>query len=192
VHKRVRKADFARKLFTRSERKSLDLRYTMPIAVIFALLGLALTWVGVSHSEDCGNCAPDICQSDRRVSGALAAKKGTLKKEGYPDRLISLLDKNGQCVRCINGAPDGFTILTVKPNGDNQTVSWDEDNEANAKSEVKSGELTSYYLISTRLYCDCCNETKADERSDYDKTLDLNKSITIACSRSPNGDAICK
>ena len=46
----------------------------------------------------------------------MAEKKAALRKEGYPDKLLALLDKNGKCYKQVYTAPDQFTIRLVYSN----------------------------------------------------------------------------
>jgi len=145
---------------------------------LIAILGLSST---TSSWADCG-CGPDFCQNDPRIASALSQKKNSLRANGFPDKLIILLDRGDQCYARITRAPDIFTIWTVDSNGNKQTVSWSADNERIAKSKLASGGLKRYWIYNARHAFSCCGQTNYDQRSDYDKDDDVNTSTAIKCS----------
>jgi hypothetical protein len=147
---------------------------------------------GPSSAIECPPCGPLYCKNDPAFPAALKSKKDQLAKAGYPAKFIALLDKGGHCLVCVgSGSPDVFTVLAVKPNGDNRTILWDEDNERIAQNQIKSGELAAYYVYNARKACTCCQELKAEERSDYDAQLGLNRNTAIKCVKGAGGTVAC-
>jgi hypothetical protein len=57
----------------------------------------------------------------------------TKKKLRYPVDLVALLDRDGACFARVQWARDGFSIMTVRSDGNKLTISWDEDNERIAR-----------------------------------------------------------
>lgn len=134
---------------------------------------------------DCPPCGPDLCLNDPRFGNKLSTKKAAMKRDGFPDELISLLDRDGKCVMAIDQSPDIFTILLVDKNGtDSRTVPWTAYDEELAKQEILRGEIGSYYKYNTRVALACCNEPKAQDRPDWDKALGLSKNLAIHCAKS--------
>jgi hypothetical protein len=156
--------------------------------VLLAILAAGLGNPTSSAAQNCA-CGPLYCQNDPNFPAALQAKKSRMTADGYPAQFVSLLDKAGKCRVCVNNSPDIFTILVVEPNGDNRTVPWDADNERIAKDQIKSGAIASYYVYNARKACTCCGEPKAEERSDYDSNLELNRATAIKCVKSGNSVA---
>jgi hypothetical protein len=146
-----------------------------------ATLAIAAYFLWSSEAvADC-DCGPLYCLGAPDFSAKLAAKKRTLTNQGAPPRLTALLDRDGQCQGCLESGPDAFTILNVKPNGDNYTIAWDTTNEAISHNKVDQGELTAYYIFNSRKACACCGEQKPEDRADYDRNLELNRNNAIAC-----------
>jgi hypothetical protein len=165
----------------------------MRLALIATLVaGLAAT-VGSNMvlAIECPPCGPLYCKNDPAFPAALKSKKDGLSKAGYPTRFFSLLDKSGQCLACVNNAPNAFTIMTVKPNGNKLSIIWDKDNERIAQEQLKSGELASYYVFNARPACACCQETRAEERPDYDANLELNRNSAIRCVKGAGNTVSC-
>lgn len=145
-------------------------------------IAVNLVW-SLSAAADC-SCGPLYCLGAPDFPTQLAAKKASLAQEGAPPRLTALLNQDGQCPGCLDGAPDGFTILNVLPNGDNYTVPWDETNESISHKKVDSGELSVYYIFNSRKSCACCGEQRPEDRADYDSELGLNRNSAIVCHGS--------
>ena len=134
-------------------------------------------------AADCP-CGPLYCLNDPALPKVLADKKAALKKEGYPDRLIALLDRQGQCHACITNAPDGFSILLVYTRDDRiEVVPWDADAERIANEQLASKEIKEYLLISSRRVCSCCEQPAYDKRKDYDPVVDVNRDAAISCKQ---------
>jgi hypothetical protein len=169
---------------------SLAVRMVVTIAFAFgAAMVSTATWA------DCG-CGPLYCKNDPTFPAALAKKKKALSSAGYPDRLIALLDKGGQCLVCVgSGSPDIFTLLPPTKNDQGQVVlnpvPWDEDNERIANDHLRSGEIKSYYIYNIRKACTCCGEPKAENRDDYDSDLELNRNTSLKCVKANDGKIAC-
>src|SRR3954451_19356962 len=89
------------------------------VTIAFAF-GAAM--VSTASWADCG-CGPLYCKNDPTFPAAFAKKKAALSHAGYPNRLIALLDKGGQCLVCVgNGSPDVFTLLPPTKNAQGQVV----------------------------------------------------------------------
>src|SRR3954447_4187903 len=114
------------------------MRYLSLLALLLAASA------GKAARAGCG-CGPDFCKDDARVDVAFAAKRKSLKADGYPERLLALFDRASRCVACAERAPDAFTILLVESSGDNRTQLWTAEDEDRAKSAVQAGELKSYH-----------------------------------------------
>jgi hypothetical protein len=168
----------------------IALQSIIAVAVAFgAAIGAAPSWA------DCG-CGPLYCKIDPTFPAAFAKKKAALSHAGYPNRLIALLDKGGQCLVCVgNGSPDVFTLLPPTKNAQGQVVlnpvPWDEDNERIANDHLRSEEIKSYYIYNTRKACTCCGEPKAEDRDDYDADLDLNRGTSLKCVKGDGGHIVC-
>ena len=161
---------FFKKLFVRMQVRSVVL-----VAMV-AMLSLAAK----PALAECPPCGPDYCKSDPRFAPLLAKKKQRLTADGYPERLLKLLDKDGECVARVERSPDVFTLQIVAPNGDWETLPWTEGDEALAKKKVADGSLKAYYIFNARHAFSCCNEPKYSDRPDYIKGLDLNSEMAIS------------
>jgi len=161
------------------------------ITVTFCMLALVLVSFSCSRTKpltkdvrDLCDCGPDTCLKDPRYPAKLAKKKADLKKAEFPDELISLLDRDGNCVMAIDQAPDAFRILLVKANGDNNSIAWSKHDEEIAKQEILKGAIKEYYKYNVRKVFACCTEPKAESRLDWDSTLALSRNLAIVCSLS--------
>jgi hypothetical protein len=135
---------------------------------------------------DCPPYGPDYCLNDPAYPPKLKQKKDALKTQGYPSDLIALLDKDGHCVAAVTQAPDGFSILTVKPNGDKLTTAWTKQNEDLAKQQLLSNQITAYYKMNTARALACGGEKKAEQRPDWSPALQINLGLAIKCVKSGN------
>jgi hypothetical protein len=131
-------------------------------------------------------CGPDFCPDDRRIAPALQAKKASLTAQGFSSALIALLDKADRCVAAIERAPDTFTLMTVKPNGDNVATELSSDNERIARANVLDGRLSAYYKFNVREAFACCQRPAAAQRADWNAPLSLSLGQAIACKKSGN------
>lgn len=141
--------------------------------------------------RDLCDCGPDVCLNDPRYPPKLARKKTELMNAGFPDDLIGLLDRDGKCVMAIDQAPDGFRILLVKANGDNNSVPWTRQDEDLAKNEILNGTIKEYYKHNVRKVFACCKEKKAEERADWDSALAISRGLSILCSKQ-GSTVVCK
>jgi hypothetical protein len=144
-------------------------------------------------AADCP-CGPLYCLNDPALPRVLAAKKAALRKDGYPDRLVALLDRQGQCQACITNAPDGFSIVLVfTKNQRIDVIPWDQDAERIADEQLARGELKEYLLVNSRQVCSCCEQPKYNQRDDYDEVIDVNRRAAISCTYdSAKKKATCK
>lgn len=110
-------------------------------------------------------CGPDYELGDPHYPSLLAAKKKRLTGNGYPSDAIALLDKDGACVAAINQAQDRISIRTVAPSGNKSTFEWTEDDERNARDDLKSGKIQAYYKFNVPRRFACCQEPKHDNPS---------------------------
>ena len=141
--------------------------------------------------RDLCDCGPDVCLNDPRYPPKLANKKADLRRAGYPEDLIALLDRDGKCVMAIDQAPDGFRILLVEPNGDNNSIPWTQQDEDLARKEILGGKYKEYYKHNVRKVLACCKEPKAEERNDWDSGLSLSRNLSIRCAKQGNS-VVCK
>ena len=128
---------------------------------------------------DCPPCGPDFCKNDPRYPVALSSKKKRLKQNGYPDYLITLLDKGSTCVARVERSPEGFSIQITEHNGNMTISSWSASDEKKAEQDLKEGKLKSYALFNTQHAFTCCGDPQYKERQDYDSTLKINKNLAI-------------
>jgi hypothetical protein len=137
-------------------------------------------------SADCPPCGPLYCLDTPEYQATLAQKKAALTRQGYPARLVALVEKIDHCKGCIDTSPDGFSLFTVGLDGSILIKAWTSDDEGVAAKAVANGTSKSCYVIFSRRACAGCKQPKYMDRSDYDASLDLNKKATITCqSTSP-------
>ena len=155
------------------------------IALLFAAAACShlRTAATKDGQRDLCDCGPNFCLNDPRYPPKLAKKKADLRHAGFPDDLVVLLDRDGQCVAAIDQAPDGFRILLVKSNGDNNSIPWTQQDEDIAKREILDGTIKEYYKHNVRKVLACCKEPKAEERADWDSALELSRNLSIKCTK---------
>ncbi len=129
-------------------------------------------------------CGPDFCQDDARIPAALKSKKDRLAASGFAPALVALLDKADRCVAAIERAPDTFTLMTVKPNGDTLAIEISDDNERIAREQVLDGRLSAYYKFNVREAFACCQRPPAAQRPDWSAALSLSLGQAIACRKA--------
>lgn len=129
------------------------------------------------------NSGPDFCTDDPRIAVALEKKKQTLRKE-YPERLVALLDRGVQCVARIERSPNAFTMWIVRPGDTRESVLWSLENEAAAKKEIAGGIVLHFWIVDAQRAFACDGEKPYHQRSDYDKTDDVNTSLAILCDKN--------
>jgi hypothetical protein len=154
-------------------------------SVVRLALSFAALILFVSAGGPC-TCGPDYCKDDPRYLPALNKKKDQMRKAGYPERLISLLDRDGPCYARVQQAPDVFTVKVVYSDGSSGTVPWSVDEEERAKQQVLSGALREYYEFNVSRAFNCCGDPKYNERDDWDANKDMNLGLVVACGKSGN------
>ncbi len=145
-----------------------------------AALALLAVFASGSQAFAC-NSGPDFCTDDSRIPSALVAKKQALKKQGYPDRLVSLIDRGVQCVARIREEPDGFHVIDVGTDGSKNDLSWDADEERIAKGNLTSGASVRYWIVNLRHAFTCDGQKPFNEQPDYDAADDVNANGAIKC-----------
>lgn len=158
-----------------------------------SLVRIALTFVALMLFVSAGGpctCGPDYCKDDPRYLPALNKKKDQMRKAGYPERLIALLDRDGTCYARVQQSPDVFTVKVVYADGSSSTVPWSADEEQRAKRQVLSGALREYYEFNVSRAFSCCGEPKYNERDDWDPNKDMNLRLVLACRKNA-GDVTC-
>jgi hypothetical protein len=148
-----------------------------PIKLLSFAVGILLF---SSAYADC-LCGPTYCLDTPEFSAALAQKKNALLKD-YPASLVSILDKASHCEACIRQGPDGFTLIFKESDGSLSTQSWDADNERIGAQNVAKGKLTACRVVWLRKAFSCCKEKKAEDRSDWDASLELSGDMSVPCS----------
>jgi len=138
-------------------------------------------------SNDCG---PDYIIDDPRYPALLAEKKADLRRQGYPEELISLLDRGGRCVARILQSPDGFTLKDIGL-GRATTIAWSQEEEEIARTNLANKTSTAYYKFHVARTFSCCNEPSYDQRPDWDANLGLNTSQAIKCTLV-GGKLVCQ
>jgi len=130
---------------------------------------------------DCPPCGPGYCLDTPAYRTALSVKKATASSKSFPSRLVSIYDNIDHCELCIRTAPDGFSIMRVELNGSISIDEWDKSNEKLDAKAVSEGKLAECYVILSRHAIAGCNQTEYNQRDDYNKTLDLNKKMSVNC-----------
>ncbi len=148
-----------------------------------AVLAAALS-TSVARACDAG---PNYCTDDPRIPSALAAKKQDLVRQGYPSRLVGLLDIGVQCVARIETEPGGFRLIDVASDGSKTDVSWDDDEERIAKDNLTSGRSVRYWIVNSRRAFSCYGQPPYNQQSDYVATDDLNSNAAIKCTLQGRG-----
>ena len=140
-------------------------------------------------AQDCP-CGPDYCPADARYTRTMKDRKDALRKEGYPEKLLALLDKNGKCYAQISTAPEKFTIRLIYPDA-KTNFPWTQHDEDLARKEVLSGAIKAYYMFNVEKAFKCCGEPSYSARKDWDPDLDLNRDLVIGCIKS-GSDVACR
>lgn len=158
-------------------------------AIPFAALALMACLASPSAATAC-NSGPDYCTDDPRIAAALAAKKQALKNDGYPDRLVGLLDLGVQCVARIRDEPDGFRVIDIAADGSKTDLNWDEDEEQVARGRLTSGASVRYWIVNSRRGFRCDGQKPYDQRPDYDAAANVSSETAIKC-RLQGGAPVC-
>lgn len=141
----------------------------------------------------CPPCGPLYCKDPVATERARAAKKAQMRADGYPERLIKLLDQY-QCVACIRFAPDTFSIMieyapgTGPSNGQGGhwthiTSQWTAQDEALARKELREGKIKSFAVMNASTACKCCGEKDPWERPDWNSALEINTGGMLTYNR---------
>lgn len=121
-----------------------------------------------------------------RIPSALAAKKHDLTRQGYPSRLVGLLDIGVQSVPRIETEPSGFRVIDVAADGSKTDVNWDDDEERIARDNLTSDRSVRYWIVNSRHAFSCAGLPPYDQQSDYIATDDLNSDAAI----TPQGGGV--
>jgi hypothetical protein len=135
-------------------------------------------------------CEPDYCTDDSRIPDALSAKKQHLLNDGFPMRLIQLLDIGNQCIARINLEQDGFTVIDVQDEQNKLLIAWTEDEERIAKRNVSEGKSLRYWIVNQRQAFQCDGDPPFNQRTDYNAADDVNADGAIECL-PVRGDVTC-
>jgi hypothetical protein len=155
-------------------------------ALVMALAAFSAPAAGA----DCAQCGPDFCHGDSRYPALLAAKKQHLKQAGYPDSLVALMNRDGECVARVERAPDGFSIKIVSSAGAS-TISWTSDDERIAHDDLLHGKIDRYYKFNAAHAFVCCGDQKPEDRPDWNATDGVSTGQAIVCKKI-GGAVQCK
>lgn len=167
-----------------------DQRYFHRFPWKITLIALFMLLVTRDAFSDCA-CGPDFCVDDKRYVTRLTSKKNELRRNGFPEELIALLDRADHCFAAIDRAPDIFSLMTVEANGELLITEWSADNEQIARQNLQENRLRGYYKFSVREAFACCKQLPAAAKPDWDPALGISKSQTISCIKSGSG-AVCR
>lgn len=152
------------------------------VAVIGAIaVALVAARAGEARAErQCPPCGPQYCLGDPVYPKALAWKKARLRRFGYPERLIALLDREAPCVGCVITAPDGFHVQIVYDDKRTLSLGWTRALERQVRADLRAGRIKAFFLMNAAHACACCG-TSDDytKRRDWDERLDVNTDLTI-------------
>lgn len=147
-------------------------------AMTFATFFIA----SIAFAQSC-DCGETYCMNTPQYQTALKKKKAAAIAKGYPARLVSLYDKLDACDACVTGSPDGFSLLVVRNDNSRAVDAWESANEKNDAAAVAAGTLKSCFVLLQRRACVGCKQAPYDKRADYDALMDLNKSLSVPCSK---------
>lgn len=139
---------------------------------------------------DC-DAGPDFCKDTPEYRLALAAKKARLTGDGYPDKLVSLLDLDGRCVAAVERGPDGFSIQSIEKDGSSSKSEWSTDQESAIRRGVEDGTYLEYFKLNSSRAFQCHGDPAYGARDDWNARLDLNTDLAIRCALS-SGVVVCK
>ncbi len=139
---------------------------------------------GAPQSSPCPPCGPLYCKDPVATERAREAKKARMRAEGYPERLLKLLDQY-MCVACVIYAPDTFTIMIEYVPGSgpsnghggtwtHESFQWTPQEEAISRKELREGKIKAFYIMNAGQACKCCGEKDPSERPDWNSTLEMN------------------
>jgi len=146
-------------------------------------------------------CDPDRDRRNPNLQAAKEAKKAQLRRAGYPERFMKLIDQE-ECIACVREASDAFHIMIVykdnayapkDPKTGNRwthiSTNWDPESELIAREKTKDGTIKGYYILNTlKRACKCCPEIDdnrlPEDYSDWDEDLQANKNHLIPFDQS--------
>jgi hypothetical protein len=147
-------------------------------------------------------CDPDRDRRNPNLQAAKEAKKAELRRAGYPERFMKLIDRE-ECIACVRQASDAFHIMIVYKDNDyapidaktgrhwtHVSTSWDPQSELIAREKTKDGTIEGYYISNTlQRNCHCCPEIDKDmvtpqDYSDWNEDLQANTSHLIPFDQS--------
>lgn len=165
-------------------------RYTLALATALTL------WIVGDHAILAQNAA-DLCPARFRrdpvaTDRAREAKKAEMRRRGFPERLIRLLDRE-ECVACVEMASDSFHIQVVYNDDDTAPVSsrggrlksrgfeWDPQSERWAREQLAAGKIKAFYILNTATRCQCCPDGDRTDASyaDWNEELELHMQHVI-------------
>jgi hypothetical protein len=136
-------------------------------------------------TPDCPPCGPLYCIDPAAANSAREAMKARLRAQGYPERLLKLLDRY-QCVGCILTAPSAFSIMIEYEPGKGPrdekggstwthvTEKWSPQDEVLARQKLREGKIKAFYIFNADQACKCCGQKDPWERSDWNAALEVN------------------
>lgn len=171
-----------------------------PLALLAALL-VCLVGDHAIVAQNAGDLCPPAYRKDPVATRrAIEAKKAELRRRGFPERFLHLLDAE-QCPKCVQIASDSFHIMVVYNDDENaptdskgrrwthHTFGWDPQSERQVREELAAGKIKAFYIMNTATRCDCCPEVNdyhtPDMYDDWNKDLEVNMSHVIPFE-SPN------
>src|SRR5262245_25791649 len=169
---------------------------------VVALVFLAFWMVG-DHAVLAQNppCDPDRDRRNPALEQAKEAKKAELRRAGYPERFMKLIDRE-ECIACVRQASDSFHIMIVyndnayapkDPKTGNKwthvSTNWDPASELIAREKIKDGTIKGYYISNTlKRDCKCCPEIDdnrhPEDYSDWNEDLGANTSHLLPFDQS--------
>lgn len=164
--------------------------------VLFALLtGLLVGDHAVVAQNATDLCPPRYRRDPAATARAREAKKAQMRQRGFPERFLSLLDRE-ECVACVETASDGFHIMVVYNDDENapkdskgrrwtsHSFGWDPQSERQVRDQLAAGKIKAFYIMNTATRCQCCpdilDDTKtAQSYSDWNADLEVNMTHVI-------------
>ena len=130
-----------------------------PLALLAAL---ALFLVGdhavlaVNAQTTADNCDPQFRKNNPDLERAREAKKAALRRRGYPERFMKLIDKE-ECLYCLSISPDSFGIMFEYKDNDyapadaktgskwtSITYNWTPGLERQAREQTANGTIKGF------------------------------------------------
>jgi uncharacterized coiled-coil protein SlyX len=137
-------------------------------------------------------CPPRFRRDPVATDRAREAKKAEMRRRGFPERLIRLLDKE-ECVACIEMASASFHVTIVYNDDEHAPRStrggrisqrgfeWDPQSERWARQELAAGRIKAFYILNTSTRCQCCPDGDRTNASyaDWNEELELHMQHVI-------------